>query len=220
MAVATGLAGGLSFYFNGFFFEFTTDQMALISVSGLLSALLALIFTPIISKHLGKKHAAIIVGIAACIALPLPMLLRLFGLFLENGAPMLLPLKLVLNVISTGFIISFHMIIVSMIADLAEDSEVRTARRSEGVFFAATTFTTKAVQGFGLLAATTVLTLAEFPTGVSPGEVPEDAIFRLGAYYVPAIFVIITAAIFCLRFYKIDRNSHAKNLATLANAEP
>ncbi|MEP1468148.1 MAG: MFS transporter [Parasphingorhabdus sp.] len=219
LAIATGLVGGLNFYFNGFFFEFTTDQMALISMSGLLSALLALIFTPRISRRLGKKRAAIIVGIAACLALPLPMLLRLFGLFPENGDPMLLPVKLALSVISTSLVISFQMTLVSMVADLAEDSEVRTKRRSEGVFFAATTFTTKAVQGLGLLAATTVLTLAEFPTGVSPGDVPEDALFRLGAYYVPAIFIIFLGSLVCLRFYKIDRNSHAKNLSTLADAK-
>jgi hypothetical protein len=57
-------------------------------------------------------------------------------------------------------VITLSILTSSMMADLVEASEIRTARRSEGVLFAATTFARKAVQGFGVLAASAVLTVA------------------------------------------------------------
>ncbi|MEO0655517.1 MAG: MFS transporter, partial [Pseudomonadota bacterium] len=45
----------------------------------------------------------------------------------------------------------------SMIADLVEQSELKTGRRSEGVFTAAETFVKKAVEGLGVLFASSVL---------------------------------------------------------------
>ena len=103
-----------------------------------------------------------------------------------------------------------------MIADLVEDGEIRTARRSEGVLFAATTFTRKAVQGFGVLAASAVLALVQFPKGVAPGQVPEEVVFNLGLYYAPTLFVIWMFMIASLMLYRIDRVTHEDNLRTLA----
>ena len=218
-AVATGIAAGLSYYFSGFYWGFSADQIALLSLSILLSAFLAMIFTPIISKRLGKKHAAMIVGMVAFTSFPIPITLRLFDLMPANGDPMLFPIMLVFGIIDMAMIVSFQILIQSMIADLVEDSEVRTARRSEGVFFAAVSFTRKAVQGFGVLGATAVLTLAEFPTGVSPGDVPEEALFRLGAIYAPSVFIILIIGMICLKYYKIDRGLHKRNLSALADAK-
>ena len=106
-----------------------------------------------------------------------------------------------------------------MMADLVEDSEIRTARRSEGVLFAAVTFARKAVQGFGVLAASAVLALVQFPKGVAPGQVPEETVFKLGLYYAPILFVIWMLAIACLKLYRIDRGMHEENLRKLAAQE-
>ena len=75
------------------------------------------------------------------------------------------------------------------------------------------------MQGFGVLGATAVLTLAEFPTGVSPGDVPEEALFRLGAIYAPSVFIILIIGMICLKYYKIDRNLHKRNLSALADTK-
>ena len=104
-------------------------------------------------------------------------------------------------------------------ADLVEASEIRTARRSEGVLFAAATFARKAVQGFGVLAASAVLAVVQFPKGVAPGQVPEETVFRLGLYYAPTLFVIWMLAIASLKLYRIDRTQHEENLRTLAAQE-
>ena len=215
-AVAAGLSAGLSFYISGYFWGFSADQISGLSFSIIASAFIALIMAPIISRSVGKKRGAIIIGILAFTIAPAPVVLRLLGLMPENGDPILYPIILVVIIIDVALMITFSILSTAMIADLVEDGEIRTKRRSEGVLFAATTFTRKAVQGFGVMAATVVLTLAQFPKGVAPGQVPDEAIFRLGLYYAPTLFVIWMLMIASLRLYRIDRDIHEDNLRTLA----
>jgi GPH family glycoside/pentoside/hexuronide:cation symporter len=215
-SVAAGLSAGLSFYMSGYFWGFSADQISGLSFSIIASAFIALIMAPIISKKIGKKRGAIIIGILAFSIAPAPVVFRLLGFMPENGDPILYPIILVTIIVDVALMITFSILSTAMIADLVEDGEIRTERRSEGVLFAATTFTRKAVQGFGVLAATAVLTAAQFPKGVAPDQVPDEAIFKLGLYYAPTLFVIWMLMIASLRLYRIDRDTHEDNLRTLA----
>ncbi len=103
-----------------------------------------------------------------------------------------------------------------MIADLVEASELKTGRRSEGLFSAAVTFIRKSVQGFGLITASFVLHLARFPEGAGVDEVPEGALWRLGAYFVPTILTFWMISIAIISTYRIDRFVHEENLRRLA----
>jgi GPH family glycoside/pentoside/hexuronide:cation symporter len=216
-AVAAGLNAGLSFYISGYFWGFSADQISGLAFSIIVSAFIALFMAPVISKRIGKKRGAIIIGILAFSIAPAPVFLRLLGLMPENGDPILYPIILVATIIDIALMITFSILSTAMIADLVEDGEIRTERRSEGVLFAATTFTRKAVQGFGVMAATIVLTAAQFPKGLAPGQVPDEAIFRLGLYYAPTLFVVWMLMIASLRLYKIDRDVHEDNLRKLAD---
>ena len=57
-AIGTGVATGLSHYINSFFWGFSTVQLGKISLSVVLSAIIALIISPVISRRFGKKRAA------------------------------------------------------------------------------------------------------------------------------------------------------------------
>ena len=92
-AVASGVSTTLSFYFSTFFWGFTTEQIGLISLSVVISALMAFFISPIISKRLGKKRGAITIGLMAFTVAPAPIFLRLLGLMPENGDPMLVPAR-------------------------------------------------------------------------------------------------------------------------------
>ena len=137
----------------------------------------------------------------------------------ENGDPALFPIIWFAVITEVTLVITLSILTSSMMADLVEASEIRTARRSEGVLFAATTFARKAVQGFGVLAASAVLTVAQFPKGVAPGQVSDEAVFRLGLYYAPTLFVIWMLMIASINIYSIDRDKHEDNRRALAERE-
>lgn len=217
-AIATGLAAGLSFYLNTFFWEFTSSQQGIIAISVVISAVIGFVVAPYVSRTMGKKRGTIIVGVLAFSISPMPVLLRLFDLMPANGDAMLFPLILVVTIVDVGLIITFQTLMASMIADLVEASEVKTKRRSEGVFFSAISFTRKMVQGVGVVVATFILTLAEIQPGATPDEVSAESLFKLGAYYAPTIFFVWMIMIGFITLYRIDRKTHVDNLKELGRA--
>jgi GPH family glycoside/pentoside/hexuronide:cation symporter len=108
----------------------------------------------------------------------------------------------------------------SMVADIVEDSEVSTGRRSEGVFVAASSFVQKAVSGIGIFVSSLLLGAIGFPRGAKPGEVDPEVVERLGLVYAPAIVVLYLIALAFLSTYRISRATHEDNLRRLAAAEP
>ena len=215
-AVASGVSTTLSFYFSTFFWGFTTEQIGLISLSVVISALMAFFISPIISKRLGKKRGAITIGLMAFTVAPAPIFLRLLGLMPENGDPMLFPLVLSIIVVDVALIIAYQTLSSSMIADLVEEAEIKTQRRNEGVFFASVTFVRKVTQGIGAAVAGVLLTISQFPVGATPDQVPESVLTAFGWLYVPVIFGLWMIMIACLSLYSVDRKKHEANLETLA----
>jgi len=61
-AVASGVSTTLSFYFSTFFWGFTTEQIGLISLSVVISALMAFFISPAISNGWGKNAARLLLA--------------------------------------------------------------------------------------------------------------------------------------------------------------
>jgi Na+/melibiose symporter-like transporter len=179
------------------------------------SAIIGPILAPPVTKAIGKKAGAMAVGLVAFVGSPLPIALKLFGLLPDDHTFQFL-FVLVTSVIDVALIIAFQILFTAMIADLVEQAELKTGRRSEGIFFAAVTFTRKSVQGLGVLAASAVLALAQFPKGATQAEVDAETAWRLGAWYAPTILLFYMAMMLVISTYRLDRAGHEENLRKLA----
>ena len=219
MAVASGVSTSLSIYFSRHFWELTSSQIGYMNLPYFLSALVALWVAPWISKQLGKKRGGMLtLGISFAMA-PMPYILRLLGWFPENGTDTLFWTLVVFNALEVMLIIVAASLVAAMIADVVEDSEVKTGRRSEGIFFAANSFAQKAVNGLGVVVAGQILAIIQFPTQAKPGEVPTETITDLAVYYIPVILMFYIVALSILSLYRINREGHEANLRTLSSAE-
>lgn len=214
--VAGGLSAALNHYLNGFFWEFTTQQVSVLTLSIYLSAPMSLIIAPLAGKLWGKRNAAIGLGAVAFTVAPAPYFLRLAGLMPENGDPALFNIMLFIIIFDVALIIAVQILTASMVADLVEQSELKTGRRSEGIFFASITFIRKVTAAMGVFIASMVLQLAKFPEGAQPGAVPDESVRTLGAIYAPVMLGVWTLMILSLFFYRISRGQHAENLRLLA----
>lgn len=217
-AVATGVVASLAYLFYTFMWGFSAQQIGLISASVVISAVLALFISPLISKTLGKKRGAIAVGVLAFTVNPAPIVLRLFDLMPANGDPILFPLYLGIIVIDVALIIVYQTLGSAMIADLVEDAEVRTNKRSEGVFFASVTFIRKTTQGIGVVAAGLLISFSGFPEGATPDLVPMSVVHDLATLYVPVVVLLWSLMILCVCLYQVDRAKHEENLQTLGRS--
>ncbi|WP_304176467.1 MFS transporter [Phenylobacterium aquaticum] len=217
-AMAGGLALSMALYMATYFWEFSSAQIALFTFSSLTAALCAFAAAPILSKRWGKKTASMSLIAGALVVGAIPISLRLAGVFPPNHTPWVFPLVFAQNIISTGCSITAGILMSSMIADVVEDSELRTGHRSEGLFFAASAFVAKAVSGIGIFASGMMLAAAHFPQHAKPGQVPAEVVRHLGLIYVPTLATLYVLAILAVSGYRITRESHAESLRQLAAA--
>jgi GPH family glycoside/pentoside/hexuronide:cation symporter len=215
-SVAAGTLAALNTYFNTFFWGLKAGQIFLLTVIGVTGPIAALFIAPGLSSRIGKKATAISLWIASTAFYWFPMAARLLGVFPRNGEPLLLPLLAVLQTIGTMFSICCAITISSMLADVVEDSQRVTGRRSEGLFFAANAFVLKAVSGMGVLVATQLLALVHFPAHADPARLDPQIPKNLALAYFPVTFVLYGVALGCLSFYRINRAAHEENLRRIA----
>jgi len=215
-AMAAGLITSLNIYFTTYFWELKPTQIGILTLGPFISSVIALVVSPALSRRFGKKPGAVLIGMLAAILAPTPIVGRLLGLMPPNGSAALVPTLFVFSVIEVSLVIIMSILISSMVADIVEESELRTGRRSEGVFFAARSFIGKAVHGIGVMTATVLLAAIEFPQGAKPGEVDPGIVVNLGLVYVPSVFVVYMISVLFVAAYRISRASHQENLDRLA----
>jgi glycoside/pentoside/hexuronide:cation symporter, GPH family len=211
-AMAAGVHGALTLYFATFYWELTSAQISLLVVQAVFAALAASLLAPYAARLMGKKAAAIA---ALGLGMPVmvsPFLLRMSGLFPANHSPWLVPALIPLVALGSALSNTASILISSMIADVVEDSQVKTGRRSEGLFFAASAFMGKLVSASGLFSAGLILAWVAFPVGARPGAVDPHTLTRLVLTYMPVFAVLVLAAMAFLSFYDIDRHRHEENL--------
>lgn len=211
-AMAGGVNASLVIYFNTYFWELTPDEIGTLNYVYYFSALFALYMTPRVTANRDKQTVAIWVWLTGALILPLPVILRLIGFFPANDSGWVLPLLMIHGLVDVGIMIMAGILISSMIADIVEDSQRDTGRRSEGLFFAGQTFASKVVHGFGMFATGIILSAINFPKDALPGEVPIETLYNMAYIYVPLVIVFYTGAVLCLTRYKITRQSHAENV--------
>ncbi len=213
-----GLGFAINLYFGTYFWQFSAGEIALFSFSSLTAAVLAFLIAPRIAQRFDKRPAAVIL-IPAGLAFQIgPVMLRLAGVFVSNDSPWIFPTIFVPNIFSVGLGIIANILFSSMIADVVEDSELKTGRRQEGLFFAAIAFANKSTTGLGIFASGLIVGAVHFPTGAKPGSVPADIVRHLGLVYVPTQMVLYGAAALLLLGYGITRASHHDTLRKLAAA--
>ena len=217
-AMGQGLNFALAFYLGTFFWELSSTQMLILITQSFGGAAIAMVIAPMMSKRFGKKATALASFCLSVVIGTAPLMLRLLGVFPANHTPHLLPLLLLFGAFSSSLGISATILLSSMIADVVEDSELKTGRRSEGLFFSANSFVQKAVSGTGVLLSGLVLTLVRFPTKAQPGHIPQEVLRHLAMTYAPLYAGLYLVAVLFLRGYRIDRDDHEANLRRLAAA--
>ena len=216
--ITIGLSGGLTPYFNAFLWGLGTKQIGTIQLSALVSALPAVILAPILARRFGKKPVCITLFLMAIVTLAAPITGKLLGVMPPSGSTALVLLLAADHLVVSGLSLMGFIIVTSMIADIVEETELRTGRRSEGLLFAADTFLQKVSTGVATFLPGLLVSYVGIPLHARPKTLDPAIMIHLASLYLPMAIGLMLCSTGCIFFYRIDRAQHEDNLRRLADA--
>lgn len=216
----SGAAGGLSaalyLYNTRYFFGFSEQQIGVTGAAIFLSPLLTYIIVPSFSLLNHKKHAAVIALLVLITLYPLPYLAYLVGFWPGLGSWVAVGIFSVILIIEVSCIMIAGILMDSMMADVVENSEVQTSRRSEGLFYAARGFGAKAISALGIISAGLIVSMVGMEDFRSELDMTYEHRVSLVMFFLPLYCGLNLVSLFVLSMYKIHRREHELNLETIA----
>jgi Na+/melibiose symporter-like transporter len=216
-AVIAGIEGAFNPFMGIHFWGLRTEQLFYLAFVGLISFPLSFLLIPLLTRWLDKKYAVIVPLAAWILAVNTPICLRLAGVpwFPDNESSWILVIFLGASTVGAVAAPIIGATANSMMADIADEHELDTGIRREGVLYSVRAFSNKAVGAVGVLIGGVLLSVIEFPKQAVRGQIPEDVVWNLGLIAGPATSVFsLVALIFYLR-YRITRQRHQEVMKAL-----
>jgi len=215
LAISGGILGVVGAYAMLYGFGFATEQLAIQRFVTLPGVLLSVPLALWLSRKLDKKYTVVAMISASCLLVGSPYVLKLLGLFPPNGSAAALPVFFALHTLAYVALPVVPIVINSQMVDIADEHELNTGNRAEGLIFSVRLFALKATNGLGAMVAGVGLEVIGFPRNARPEtltpQVTDGLMFMMGPLYY---FIVFAGVGFAL-LYRIDRLRHAEILEAL-----
>jgi len=210
LAITIGTRSTIELHMNTYFWELVPSELAWFPLGSGIGFILAFILTKQLHERFEKRGTAVGALILLAFFATAPVVARFLDLFPNNEDKALLPLLVFFSGAGYCVIAMLTISVMSMLADIADQHELRTGNRREGMFYSARTFFSKATTGLGTLVGGIAIDVIEFPSGVNPGEVPDSVLTQLGLLDGPIAVIPGLIAIYFYSRYTITRQEHAE----------
>ena len=215
------LVGGVESAFSPFmgvhFWGLRTEDLFYLAFVGLFSFPVAFVLIPALTRLLDKRMAVMLPLASWITAVNVPICLRLLDVpwFPENGSPWVFGIFMASSTVGALCAPIIGASANSMLADVADEHELDTGIRREGVLYSVRAFSQKSTQAFGTVFGGILLSAIDFPEFATRGEVPAETIWNLGLIAGPATSIFSLLALgFYLR-YRINHRRHTEIVAAL-----
>lgn len=225
-SIHIGLIQGLGIYFNRFLWDWAPSDVAIFSIADLGAALVISAFAGTLARGSDKKRLAVRLFIVSIAVGPLLLALRLADIW--YGIQILPPngekygalwwIMLIHSVFSAGIAVLAWILVGSMTADVVEDSQRKTGKRAEGLFFAGPHLVQKCISGLGFVIKGSILSAVGFSAAVTAAE-KADAIVNLAAVIAVLSVVLPSLSLWIFSHYEITQDTHDANLEALGYAD-
>lgn len=216
---AIGLYSSTTLFFSTYLYQLNAAQLAIITIDSLVAATLAAPLAPIMSSWLGKRTSSMLFAVVGVSIGLTPLFLAYNGMFFPPGHPLLVPALFAIGAIYGAMVAISLINTSSMLADVVEDSAVKTGRHDAGTFFAASSFMQQCSTAIGIFLAGKLLVWSDFPDKPLPGQVSDEAVRSLVLHYIPSSIGLWTLGALFLLFYPITKAKHEANVELLKARE-
>ncbi len=214
-----GVDGALNLYMNTFFWELDAVDMTYYQVATPIGVIVGTLFTRYIHAKWDKKPGVVFGTGWWALCQIIPVVLRLVDWFPENGTTELVVTLVLIKFLQGAGVVQALVSFGSMVADIADEHELKTGKRQEGIFFGAVSFSNKSASGLGTLVAGIALDLISWPTGEhvkTAADVPAETLFNLGMLFGPIVAGFAVLSVWCYNHYDLTRERHQEILKQLA----
>jgi GPH family glycoside/pentoside/hexuronide:cation symporter len=221
LSVMIGTHETLGIYMGTFYWEFTDYQMGWLILNNVFGYVIGFMTAARMHSWIDKRWTIVMTAAGLSVFWSAAVTLRLFDLTPANTSWELVAFIVFLGTFSSACGSILNISVMSALADIADEHELKTGRRQEGIFYAARTFFAKSTNGVGHIVAGIALDIIEFPTGADPASVDPEKVFQLGLVDGPFAMVWGLAAACFYAGYRINKEYHAdiqRQLAERANA--
>lgn len=206
--VAIGVNGTTGAHHNTFVWKIDTEQIQQLTFVLLVGTVIGVSSASALARWF-EKRSVVMIGVTMLnlVWLVAPVL-WVSGLYRPSGAaaiPQLLAMMIVAGVGIGLVLVAFP----AMMADAADEHELRFGHRREGLYFSGITFAAKAASGVGVLLAGIGLDIMGMPPHADPlVAVEPDALVRLVIVHGPLAAVISCVGVALIWPYAITRQVH------------
>ena len=217
--IMAGVNGALDIYMFQYFWELDGGQMMRVNLAPIAGLLIGVFLAAPLLPRTGKLFGVMLGTACWATCQIVPVVCRLLDVFPANGTEELFYALVAFKFVQ-GLILQQAFIAAgSMLADIADEHELETGTRQEGIFFGAIAFSGKATSGFGTFLGGIGLDIIDWPTGaeiVSAADIPAGTLVDLGLLYGPVVAGCAVIAMWCYSHYNLDHKRHAEILGKLA----
>lgn len=214
-----GMVSALSIYLGTLYFQFSLEQIGLSFPASTLGGFIGAALATPLGRIFKEKKTLLISGLLwYAVWNTAPIILSLLGFFPEAGEPILFYLVMTFNAICAMGIGVLTVMLYSMIADVTDQHEEKHGSRSEGIYFAASSFAAKAIGGFGVVISGVVVDLAGIQRNATVETIDPESLRALAMAMGPGVLILIGITSIAASFYDLSSAEHKRVSERIAEA--
>ena len=214
--ISQGITFSISNYLYLYVWRFDQAAFGLYPVVLFLSVVAAFFLVAPLNQRWDKPHTAAYASIISVCLWVSPFLLRLVDLWPQAGTQASTWGVFLFFFLANAFGVTVSISASSMIADIVEDAQVKTGRRTEGIFFAGNFFVQKCATGVGIFASGIIISWAGLSVQTAPDAVAADVVDRLTLAYIAIVALLAVLASIVFARFPIRRHDHEERVRQLA----
>ena len=213
LSISWGMLNSLTLFINTDFWGLRADQIGIFLFVYFPAAFLAFSITPKFVLKLGKRRFVLLCLSGVAIASPIAFIFYNLGLTPDKGTTNLVLFLCIPLVFISTLSIAGNMARDSMIGDIADEVDLQSGKRQEGVLYSAVSFVQKVNTAIGSFTGGITLWIFDI-SKETPTDDQAYSLFFVQGVVGPILFVI---PLLFFYFYTLDRKRHKEILDKIRN---
>ncbi len=211
LSISWGLLNSLTLFINTDFWGLNGSQIGIFLYIYFGAAFLAFYITPKFVAIIGKRNFVLLCVLGVALSAPIAFISYNLGLTPEKGTTTLVLFLCVPLIFISTLSIAGNMARDAMIGDIADEVDLQSGRRQEGVLYSAVSFVQKVNTAIGSLTGGLTLWVLNI-TAETPTYDQAYSLFFVQGVIGPILLII---PILFFYFYSLDKKRHSEILRQL-----